>query len=380
MFDSKEEALKSLVSVKNNITMLKLSETESLYVDTRHHFNEYFDKTNGNYVRSNIVKNCVDTGLDPMMRSFPSLIDIGIMGHCKNAQFCPVDCYQGRHKGDNMSLEDYKSIIDQIKGCTMQVALGGAGSPNEHENFKEIIEYTVANEIIPNYTTSGIGLTDEMVEISKQCGAVAVSWYNQDYTYSAIGEFVAAGIPTSIHFVLSNDSIDQALEWLNEPAHVPSGITAIVFLLYKPVGLGTAKNVLKYDDPKVKRFFELVSEKEYPFKIGFDSCTVPAILNMSPNIDVNSVDSCEGARFSCYITSDMKMLPCSFDNQDMRFAVDLRQMSIADAWYSHEFNKFRSCYTGSCPNCKDRLNCLGGCPIRREIVLCEREEKDLYEV
>lgn len=39
-----------------------------------------------------------------------------------------------------MSLEDYKSILEQCKGKTFQYALGGAGDPDTHENFKEILE------------------------------------------------------------------------------------------------------------------------------------------------------------------------------------------------------------------------------------------------
>ena len=62
----------------------------------------------------------------------------------------------------------------------MQVALGGAGSPNEHEDFDKIVRYTREHDIIPNYTTSGIGITDEMVRITKQfCGAVACSQYSK---------------------------------------------------------------------------------------------------------------------------------------------------------------------------------------------------------
>lgn len=59
-----------------------------------------------------------------------------------------------------MSLDDYYSIIAQCRGRTFQIALGGAGDPNKHEFFADILRVTRENKIVPNYTTSGYDLTD----------------------------------------------------------------------------------------------------------------------------------------------------------------------------------------------------------------------------
>ncbi len=109
---------------------------------------------------------------DPFQLEFLSMLDVGIMGHCINK--CEI-CYQGRKYEDNMTLDNFKKIIDESKYHANQVALGGRGDPNLHENFKEILEYCRENNVTPNYTTSGNNLTDEQIEISKLCGAVAVS-------------------------------------------------------------------------------------------------------------------------------------------------------------------------------------------------------------
>jgi radical SAM protein with 4Fe4S-binding SPASM domain len=111
------------------------------------------------------------------------------------------------------------------------------------------------------------------------------------------------------------------------------------------------------------------------FKVGFDSCSIPAILNYTHNIDPNSIDTCEGGRWSMYITSDMKALPCSFDNQDLRWAYDISNDTIQNAWNSSQFEDFRNHFRTSCPGCKKRAACMGGCPIRPQIVICSSEEK-----
>lgn len=353
-------------------------------VDKKNRFVAMFDTDSGEYVRTGVLdKDGKDTDVDPFMTSFPELIDIGIMGHCSHAKsgLCyasGIQCYQNGLNVEvpNMTLENYKKIIDECKGKTFQVALGGRGDPNMHENFEEILKYTRENNIVPNFTTSGIGLTDRMVQLCKEyCGAVAVSWHNASYTDKALNMLISAGVKTNIHYVISQHSIQDVNLRLGLD-NFSHRINAIIFLLHKPVGLGEEANVLKVDDYRVARFFEHIDKLDYPYKIGFDSCTVPGILNFTKNVDRQSIDTCEGGRWSCYISSDMKMMPCSFDNQDLKWAYDISEDTIQNAWNSPQFEDFRNYFRCSCPDCKNRAACMGGCPIRNQIVLCDRDERD----
>lgn len=340
-------------------------------------------------------------------------------------------------------------------------ALGGRGDPDMHENFEEMLYYAATNHVVPNFTTSGLGMTPEKAAICKaHCGAVAVSAYSRvtdkpviawrkrlsneekipysslsdvptvftlnnmnpdcytegenfvinnreygwyylhhfekhqemcmngdyelyqvyeekqepNYTFKAIEMLLSAGVTTNIHFVLSNTTIDEAILRLKYKGF-PAGINAVVFLLHKPVGLGDESDVLQYDDPRLAEFFALI-DQQHDYKIGFDSCTIPAILNFSKHIDLNSVDTCEAARFSMYISSDMIALPCSFDNVNMKYAFDLKDGTIQDAWNSEAFNSFRNKFKTSCNNCPQYKKCLGGCPLEPSITLCKRKEKE----
>ena len=337
-------------------------------------------------MRSGVIENGKDTGKDPFMTSYPELIDIGVMGHCVHGHsgLCMksgVQCYQNglKTKVPNMTLENFKRIVDECKGKTFQLALGGRGDVDQHEDFEEILKYCRENRIVPNFTSSGLGFTREIIDICKKyCGAVAISWYRQEHTYKAIQMLLDAKIKTNIHYVLGNNSIDEAIERL-KVNDFPKGINAIIFLLHKPVGLGQESNVLKMDNSKVAEFFEIVDTGEFDFKIGFDSCTIPALINFTKNINEDSFDTCEGGRWSMYITSDMKAIPCSFDNQELRWAYDISNDLIQNAWDSKQFEDFRDHFRNSCGKCTKRNECMGGCPIRRQIVLCDRREKNLYE-
>jgi len=350
----------------------------NVYIDRKNKFVEQFDPNTGFYMRTGVIEDGKDTGVDPFMRNFPQLIDIGIMERCVCAHKCKVDCYQKAcdRTGENMSLDDYEDIMKQGEGKLFQVALGGAGDPDTHEHFEEILKLSRQYGVVPNFTTSGIAFTKEKAELCKQyCGAVAVSEHNADYTERALNLLIEAGVKTNIHYVLSAKSIDDAIDRLkNNGFH--KGINAIVFLLYKPIGLGKIENILTPDNPKVKEFFDIIDNGKFDFKIGFDSCSCAGIVNNTSKINLDSIDYCEGGRFSMYIDAHMNAMPCSFGNQNPKWFVNLRNHTIQEAWDGEVFNKFRYSLANSCPNCPKRGCCAGGCPICREIVLCNNAEKD----
>ncbi|MFI3261162.1 MAG: radical SAM protein [bacterium] len=350
--------------------------------DKKYKFKTIFDTDNGLYVRSGIIdENGVDTNVDPFMASFPHLIDVGIMGHCIHGKtgLClkaGVECYQNGLEitKENMKFDNYKEIVDQCVGRTHQFALGGRGDPDQHEDFEKILKYTRENNIVPNFTTSGFKMTDNLAKICKKyCGAVAVSWYRSEYTIKAIDLLVKNNVKTNIHYVVGKNTIDELLERLVNN-DFPTGINAVIILLHKPAGLGSKDNMLSPSDPKVKKLF-LEIEKPHSFKIGMDSCNVPGAINLCENITYETLDTCEGARYSCYISSDMIIVPCSFD-VDNKYQVDLNKYSIGEAWESKEFEDFRNIMRNSCNGCSNKLLCLGGCPIMPEIVFCNRKERN----
>ena len=145
--------------------------------DPKYHYKTIFNTKTGSYIRFS----------NKLMASFPHLIDIGVMAHCHHGRsgLClkaGIKCYQNglTKTGSNMALDDYKRIIDEIKDKTFQCALGGAGDPDMHENFEELLRYAAINHVVPNFTTSGLGMTPEKAAICKSyCGAVACSQYSR---------------------------------------------------------------------------------------------------------------------------------------------------------------------------------------------------------
>jgi len=292
---------------------------------------------------------------DPFVTDLPTMIDVGIMGHCSNK--CHF-CYQGDNQQPNMKLDDFKKIIDETKHHVNQVALGGRGDPNLHENFKEIIEYCNKNNVVPNYTTSGRNLTDEQIEISKGCGAVAISDYDQLWTYQALNKFINAGIKTNIHVIFSSESFTRCMNILfgidiwNQKIDVKK-LNAVIFLLFKPQGRG--KNLQQWipSREQLKRFAKMIKKPYCAFQVGLDSCMVNKIKSFAHFTEYEKmfIDTCEGSRMSAYISPDMKLLPCSFGDSD-KYGISLENKSIEKVWNNGDiFLEFRNLLKSNSNEC-----------------------------
>ena len=356
-----------------------------VYKDNKYKFYEFFNANNGFLFRSDSF----DNHKNPKMRSFPELLDIGIMGTCIASQsnVCKnfgVDCYQKASilKRPNMSLKDYKKLLLQCSGKVFQIALGGAGDPNKHEQFEDILKLTREYKIVPNYTTSGYLLTKIEAELTKKyCGAVAVSFYSKlidgkesnPLTIEAINLFLKYGCVTNIHYVLSKETISEAIYRLKNSLF-PNGINAIIFLLYKPSGLGVTEKTLSYNDVGLKELINIIDNTHFNYDIGFDTCFTPALLTFSKTISFHSLDFCEAARFSMYIDCELNAYPCSFDSAEKKYCIPLNDYSILDVWNSDVFDRFRKKQKNECLSCKQYDYCLGGCALYNAIDICSKDK------
>lgn len=304
----------------------------------------------------------------------PELLDVSITNYCeKGCSFC----YRNSNvSGKHLPLKKYNSIIEQAKEANvLQIAIGG-GNPNQHPDFIQILKNTFENGIVPSYTSNGDGLTGEiLLATQKYCGAMAISAYKP---YNKLNEIVNRiklyDIKLNLHFVLDRYSIEDAIDWLKNPPDFLEKINAIIFLNYKPIN--SSSELLLNKSSRLSEFFSFVNRK-YSFKIGFDSCSVSGIVD---EMDVNPIyfESCEAARFSAFISEDMKMYPCSFMSDTDLYA-DLTNNSILEVWQNDKvFKDYRNrIKNNGCEDCEYEKLCQGGCVFLPEINLCKmtvREE------
>jgi radical SAM protein with 4Fe4S-binding SPASM domain len=335
------------------------------------HYSCFFSPNTGFFARVE------DPGFDEPFWSEhgPELLDISITNWCDKG--CALCYRKSDESGQHMSLENYETVMQQAhKMHVFQVALGG-GNPNQHPEFCEILRITREKYgIIPNYTTNGRGLTDEVLRATKKyCGAVAVSAYAPyKETRNAIDVLAAHQIKTNIHFILSSKSIETAINWLENPPDFLTKVNALIFLNYKPIGRYHSSKLLLKNSDKLRQFFSLATDRKHNFRIGFDTCTVTGIAAFT-NIPHICYEGCDAGRFSMFVSEDMKMYPCSFMVEAGYDGTPIIGNNMFDFWKDGKpFTNIRGkLASGGCSGCQHKNLCLGGCPLFPEINLCPEE-------
>lgn len=308
---------------------------------------------------------------NPTFAPVPELADISISNHCsKGCSFCYRN---SKPNNEFMSLENYYRVLDSLNhpeyGNVFQVALGG-GEPLEHPNFREIIDVTYEQSIVPNFTTNGLLINESLCQfIAGKVGAVAISVASMaDLDREKLNLLVKYNIKANIHYVLSNKNFTEASGLLQGKYNEQlTGVNAIVFLTYKPAGRASEEDIIR-DGNDFHRFVELIdcNVQNRP-RIGFDACFVPMLLRYT-KIRPELVDSCEGAFFSVYIDHNLNVSPCSFSGE--RDLYSLHDFDFYEIW-NDKFSDYRK---RNARNCTEKCNvkefCHGRCPYYPQITIC----------
>lgn len=125
---------------------------------------------------------------------YPEFYDFKITNFCGGK--CPW-CYMSSSHAE----EHYPDIVKKFEKFftpmsmnqrPFQIAFGG-GNPNEHPEFCRLMEVSCNLGILPNYTTNGMGVTEEVTRATwNYCGGVAMSTHEhlEEAWRRAVGEFL----------------------------------------------------------------------------------------------------------------------------------------------------------------------------------------------
>ena len=344
--------------------MYKVIENSEVKIVTSENYNSMFNKETGEFVR--FGKTVED---DPDYCDWlPEILDLEIsQGKC--SMNCP-HCYKSNGEDNNtkhMTFEQFQNVFHKVANTKFiekdgkmffknespltQIAYG-ITDVNSNPDFFRMMEYSRNYGVIPNYTTNGMFVTDEVAkETARLCGAVAVSVYeNKNIAYNAIKKFTDAGMTqVNIHFMLAEQTFDRLFEIFNDIKTDKrlEKLNAIVLLGYKPKGSGTDS----YNILPINKFNEVVDfALENNISLGFDSCSanrfIKAVKNR-PNAEelIQLSELCESACFSSYINCEGIFYSCSFSENEGMWKDGINVLECSDfskeVWNNQKTQQFR---------------------------------------
>lgn len=159
--------------------------------------------------------------------------DVGINTKC-NAE-CPFCYVSASGHGVNYPdiCETWKKWMDTFwekrdnviweTNKPFQIAIGSTGEPTMHPEFCEFLETVYNTNVVPNYTTNGIILSqnsevaEKLLEYTEEyCGGVAVSFGNKAIRHlaeRAVEKLMTIDININIHHIISTkESVDEFIE------------------------------------------------------------------------------------------------------------------------------------------------------------------------
>ena len=93
------------------------------------------------------------------------------------------NCYKANtSNGKNMSYETFEKIFHQLPATLTQIAFGADASLTANPDLWKMMELCRKNKVVPNITCADIS-KDTAILLSKYVGAVAVSYYGDDYIF-----------------------------------------------------------------------------------------------------------------------------------------------------------------------------------------------------
>lgn len=245
----------------------------------------------------------------------PETLDIQITNKCHFG--CEV-CYQNSTSSDEHADKDLiEGVLKSFKMPPYQVAFGG-GEPTTHPDFPEILRLTREFGSVPNYTTAGYLVRDDIIAATNEfCGGVALTyhvfkgaqWFRN--TYLTWHEALAKHIQRNVH-VIADNTILKALTALQEMLP-ETGPLNLVLLAYYPLGRGTLKQLMPksvYQERLPKILAEL---REQGCQIAFSEGLLPYFFSRPElGIEMRYAERAEGF-YSAYVDRFGRMSSSSFD-------------------------------------------------------------------
>ena len=303
-----------------------------LKIDDTVVYSSSFDEKTGNVVRA--VEDFGDRWNNPLYEKArsrfphrwgkvaspsPELCDIAITNRCDfGCSFCYQDS-KGRNPHGRRDLVE--KILGGFTTVPYQIAIGG-GEPTMHPDFPYILRKAREMGTVPNYTTAGHHMTDEIVEATNEvCGGVAMTyhsfrgfdWFKEHYL--ALRKQLK--VKLNIHLI-ADKNVAKNLKTLVANRDELGPLSIVLLAYYPDVGRASLDGMMTRTVYMKHLPEEITIARNCAVDISFSEGLLPYFMSR-PKLGVNTQFAMpsEGL-FSCYFDHTGRISESSFDGPDRR--------------------------------------------------------------
>jgi len=183
----------------------------------------------------------IDSNLPILSPSTPEIEDVAINSLCyANCSYC----YTSATKAGN----NFTNIVDKanevwgslaLEDRPFQIAIGGAGESTLHPDWVSFVSRVKELGIVPNYTTNGMHLTDEILKATEDyCGGVALSYHPHLKTFDeSLLKLASINTRLNLHIIIGDDKSLFDMQKLYDKYH--DKVEYFVVLPYQAAGRAT---------------------------------------------------------------------------------------------------------------------------------------------
>jgi len=292
---------------------------------------------------------------------------------------------------NELSVEDWISIIDQASALGIVQANLTGGEPLAYSGLAEVISRLKKRDIYSNLITSGIGLTDSMLQQLISCGLESIQislqsansktaelvagWNAQEQKLSALKLLWQAKIPVALNVVLHKYNIDEVEEIIDLAVNMKVKRLELANTQFYGYALANQDNLLP-SQGQMQKALEVYETKkaELGRKIAM-SWVIGDYLEESPKpcmggwASQHIVVSTDGTAYPCLAAVAIKSL--SFPST--------KEYSLSWIWEeSPAFNAFRGFdwMNETCRTCEFRDKDFGGCRCQAYLLTGDASQTD----
>lgn len=229
---------------------------------------------------------------------YAELEDVGLNTKClANCSYCYTSAIK-----NGVNFQDIVRKADEVYGSmTMnqrpfQIAIGGSGEPTLHPDFLDFVKAVKSYDILPNYTTNGMHVTEELLRVTEEvCGGVAISYHPHisKVFFNALERFSQVNTVLNAHYIIGEPGTFNAFLELYSNTH--DKIKYFVLLPYQSAGRAKHVNVEK----EWNELFDFLS-KEKMNNLAFGALFYEYLSNRKDLIKDLDLDVYEPEVFSGY--------------------------------------------------------------------------------